>query len=165
MKTILVGTQPFQLSLYADSAMGRDVQPLFIPEIEGDWCVTLATAYRVGRLGKSVPEKYADRYIDAVGVVALMHPASVRPEAGTVPGWLSLMDSAVTSGRWLTEWRAEDVDGDSARALALASSIATLKTGDVIIPPNNRNRTCALKPGDIVTAEIGGEQVLRLKIK
>ena len=164
MKTILAGDAPLKLSLYADSAVGRDVQPLFIPEIEGDWCVTLMPAYRVGRLGKSVPAKYADRYIDAVSVVALMHPASVRPEAGAVPGWLSLMDSAVTTGRWLTQWQASDTEGDAASALSLASGIATLKTGDVIIPPV-KGRTVSLKPCDVITAEIGAEQVLRLKIR
>lgn len=164
MKTILVGTNPMQISLYADSAVGRDVQPLFIPGIEGDWCVTLVTAYRVGRLGKSVPEKYAERYIDAVSTVALMHPASLKPEAGSVPGWLSIMDSAVTAGRWLTEWNAAAGITDAARALSMASAHATVKTGDVIVP-DGAGRTYPLTPGDIVTAEIAGQQVLRLKIK
>ena len=74
------------------------------------------------------------------------------------------MDSAVTTGRWLTQWQASDTEGDAASALSLASGIATLKTGDVIIPPV-KGRTVSLKPGDVITAEIGAEQVLRLKIR
>lgn len=98
---MLVGRGALDISLYADSAVGRDVQPLFIPEVEGPWSVTLMPAFRVGRLGKSVPEKFAARYIDGVSVVALMHPTAIPPRAGAVPGWLSVMDSAVTTGHWL----------------------------------------------------------------
>lgn len=167
MKTIIVGEEPKQMSLYADSAAGRDVQPLFIPDEEGDWCVSLALAYRVGRLGKSIPEKFAGRYIDAVSIVALMHPQSVHPKAGEVPGWLSIMDSAVTTGRWLEPSYDDErcAESDVYRALASASSLATLKTGDIIIPPQRFPQPQRLKPNQIITASIGGEEVIHLKVK
>lgn len=212
---MLVGRGALDISLYADSAVGRDVQPLFIPEVEGPWSVTLMPAFRVGRLGKSVPEKFAARYIDGVSVVALMHPTAIPPRAGAVPGWLSVMDSAVTTGHWLpfdatatVQSAAADCvrthgpcvlavsttaiggvgthepcvptpgaaaispnDGASvssdggAAALARASAWATLKTGDVILPPCGEPLTLALVADTVITAAINGQQVIRLKVK
>ncbi len=181
MKVMLVGREPLEISLYADSAVGRDVQPLFIPNFGGEWSVTLAPACKVGRLGKSVPVKFASRYIDAVSVVALMHPTGLSPAAGTVPGWLSIMDSAVTAGHWLAandEWQWTVANGgdiarlpiaapsadEAAVALSRASAMATLKTGDVIVPPGEM-LTLPLAADTIITAAIDGEQVLRLKVK
>lgn len=167
MKTILVGNGPREVSLYADSAVGRDAQPLFIPDVDGAWCVSLALAYRVGRLGKCIPEKFGHRYIDGMSVVALLHPEALPPQAGAVPGWLSIMDSAVTTGRWI-EPRYDDgrcTETDALKALSDASALATLKTGDVIIPPQALAGAQRLEPNQILTASIGGEEVIRIKVK
>ncbi|MCM1452783.1 MAG: hypothetical protein NC102_11035 [Clostridium sp.] len=165
MKTILTGSSPRELSLYADSAVGRDVQPLFIPDEREDWRLTLAPAIRVGRLGKCIPEKFALRYIDAIGIVGLMHPGSVSLIPGQVPGWLSLMDSAVTTGAWMEEWDETDLPAGAARAVAIASEFSTLKTGDVIIPALGEAPEHILKPDILITATLGGRQALRIKVK
>ena len=51
-----------------DSALLKDGKPFFVP----DWCASVdlgaSLAVRICRLGKSIPERFAHRYYDAVTV-------------------------------------------------------------------------------------------------
>lgn len=172
MKAIVIQSDIDHSLMVADSAIGRDAAPLFLPD--GQWSGWLLPAFRIGRLGKCIAPKYAGRYIDACGIVLLMKPAQLTE----APRWLSYMDSAITTGRWV-ERGAEAVMEyagsrsaaampameDVAEAVAKVSAVATLRTGDLIIPVSAPLMAVALRPDTRITASIGGEQVLSVKVK
>lgn len=159
--------------LFADSAVGREAQPLFVPD--GEWVGCLRLAVRMHLLGKAISPAYAHRYADAWGVVLILRPVG----EAALPNWLGIMDNAVTVGRWqpLPEagalaYEAQLPDGQTVdvgpldiaeafEAVSQASQIATLKTGDIIIPPFAGQPEFQLHPGTRV--EVPG--LLSLKIK
>lgn len=172
MKAIVIDNDIDRSLMVADSAIGRDVAPLFLPD--GQWAGSLLPAYRIGRLGKCIAPKYAQRYIDACGIVLLIKPLG----AEHLPCWLSYMDSALTTGRWVAEAGDATMDyaglrgsaamppmQDVAEAVARVSAIATLRTGDLIIPSSTPLMAMELRPDTRITASIGAEQVLSLKVK
>lgn len=136
--------------LMADSVRRPDHRPLFRPEEpDAEMRISLRVAMRVDRLGKSIAERFADRYYGAAGIVAVISGRYFTPYS----------DDAVIEGRWMPLddpaleqplsfcgqplGRSLDIDRAHARhLLATASATATFKTGDVII-----------LPGDIIVAD------------
>lgn len=172
MKAIVISNDVDRSLLVADSAIGRDAAPLFLPD--GEWTGCLLPAFRIGRLGKCIAPKFAPRYIDACGIVLLMKPAGCEQ----APRWLSYMDSALTIGRWVERGGevAMDYAGlhavaampdlqDAAQAVAMVSAVGTLRTGDLVIPAAAPLLAAPLLPDTRVSASIGGEQVLSVKVK
>lgn len=172
MKAIVITDTISHSLMVADSAIGRDSMPLFLPD--GAWRGCLLPAFRIGRLGKHIAPKYAPRYIDACGIVLLISPAGEAQP----PCWLSYMDGALTTGRWVehaaeasmsyagqTGAAAMPPMADVAEALARISEVATLRTGDLIIPAASPLMAMELRPYTRIEASIGGEQVLAVKVK
>lgn len=167
------------LRLYADSAIGRDVMPLFIPDFPGGWYVRVCVAVRVNRLGKGISTRFAMRYADAISAVALMLPMSGSKEWDE-SGALTLLDSAVTTGRWqecnLTDLTTVSLQAgdtrhtfsaaefDIAIAISDVSRLATLRTGDILIL-DSTGIDLPLTPDTHIDAAINGETCLSLKIK
>lgn len=168
-----------KLRLYADSAIGRDVMPLFIPDIPGGWHARVCVAVRVCRLGKDISPKFAMRYVDAISLVALLLPDS-DVAAWDSSGALALLDSAVTTGRWhecnvgaISEIDVT-VNGEhrrlSAPDLGIAARVnevsrtATLRTGDFLII-DSTGLDLPLVPDTHIQAAIDGEACLSLKVK
>lgn len=160
--------------IIADSAIGRDAVPLFLPE--GEWTATPLWAFRIGRLGKSVSHKFALRYVDSFTVALLTAPAGAE-----IPAWVGFMDSALTPGRWLPAAEAgaaASVDFPHSaislspinierleHAIECVTEKGTIKTGDIIVLPAPESQPVALATGTIVTASVGDTEVLHLKIK
>lgn len=172
MKAIVIANDIDHSLMVADSAIGRDAQPLFLPD--GQWTGWLLPAFRIGRLGKCIAPKFAPRYIDACGIVLLIKPQGSEH----APCWLSYMDSAITTGRWVPQAAEASMEyagqlgaaslppmQDAADAVAKVSAVATLRTGDIIIPATAPLMAMELRPDTRVTASIGGEQVLSVKVK
>lgn len=171
MKTIITGHSQADIFLFADSAVGREVHPLFVPD--GEWVGCLRLAVRVQLLGKTISPAFVPRHLDSWGVVLIMRPAGV---AG-LPNWLGIMDSAVTVGRWLPldaplgyeavlpGGQAVTVGSfsldEACEAVSRASQLATLKTGDIIIPPFAGQPEFPLCPGTRVEVP----NLLSVKIK
>lgn len=173
------GLQLPRLRLYADSAIGRDVMPLFIPDIPGGWHARVCVSVRVHRLGKNISRKYAPRYVDALSLTALLLP-DTDAHAWDLSGYLSILDSGVTTGQWhetdiagLTTvdvhvndhhltFSAADLD-ISARVNAI-SRTATLRTGDILII-DSTGVDIPLVADTHITATINDFQCLALKIK
>lgn len=161
------------MSNIADSAMGRDVMPLFVPD--GQWHGCVALAYRVGRLGKNVREKFALRYVDALGAVLLLKPGTAQQPEVPRP-WLTILDSAVTTGRYMpfedvpvrleSASRSMLIDNHRAAVEAIVdvTRYGTVKTGDLIVP-------CAgmidvpLVIDSRIEASVNGETLLNVKVK
>lgn len=167
------------LRLYADSAIGRDVMPLFIPDIAGGWHARICLAVRVHRMGRHISPTFAMRYVDAVSLVALLLPDTAE-RAWEESGALALLDSAVTTGRWhecnvgtLSEINVT-VNGErrSFKAADLGipamvgdvSRTSTLRTGDMLII-DATGIDLALRPDMHITASIADFTCLSLKVK
>lgn len=122
MKLLLFDTLG-QIHVVPDSAIGRDSQPWFLPDFGLNWRGYEAAAMRVGRLGKGISPKFAERYVDAISTIWVA-------EADRCPA-LDFMDGRVVTGKWLPIEPTADLQA-LLPLLVEASRYATLKTGDII---------------------------------
>lgn len=141
------------LRLIADSAIGRNLQPWFLPDSGENWRGRFALGFRVGKLGKNVPPKFAPRHFDAMTLIWV-------PEADRFD-CLDFMDGAVVCGKWLP---IEQLPDRAADLLAKTSAWSTMKTGDIIaytlpVPatPININQH--------ISNTLNNEEVLNFNIK
>lgn len=108
-----------RVRVIADSAIGRNRQPWFIPEEGKNWRWRSALAYRVSKLGKNVSAKFIGRYIDAVTLLWVAEADDFDAS--------DYMDGAVVCGNWL------NLDSEfAADALSEFTRNATIKTGDIL---------------------------------
>lgn len=153
MKTIIIsgGSQRIPaVNIAPDSAISKDSRPVFLPDEGAPWQGDIVVAYRVCRLGKNIPARFAHRYYDAITVATVTRAAN-----DTLPEALALTaDGAVSIGTWheLTPEDREqgviqhtigfaggshtftDIDTGIANAIHHLSRYMTLKMGDIIIP-------------------------------
>lgn len=136
MKALLSEYNPAGFRLVADSAIGRNGQPWFVPDFGSGWRWKVMLAVRIGRLGKCIASKFARRYFDAMTL--LFVPDCDAPEA---PVLLGCMDGAIVCGEWSELADVVSVDGVGAADFgsfgfenfaALVSRCITLKTGDLL---------------------------------
>ena len=173
MKAIAVSVTAgrFSTRLYADSAIFRDVMPLFLPDVHAHWRGRVCLALRIGRLGKSVSETFAMRYVDAYTALSVQYTDA---DIDT-----STMDQAVMAGRWLDianlgreiSLRVDDAEAkydleslQIPEAIAHVSRYATIKTGDIIILADTDIDVPLEAPG-LLTAVVDGSECLRMKIR
>lgn len=153
-----------RLQLIADSAIGRNNHPVFLPDFitadPGAWVVEVMPAVQIGRLGKFIRPKFAARHISALLLAGWVRPAA----AESVAPITLLFDGALTRG---VEWPVDEgtvatpiqieaeyapirnaSDGNTKRRsvsiardqihaediVAFVSRFCTLKSGDIIIP-------------------------------
>lgn len=160
----------------ADSAVGRDTMPLFVPDLPLGWYARVCPAFRISRLGKHIAPRFALRYTDAVTAVCLL---CARDSAYITSGLAAIIDSAVTTGH-LVDWTPDtptldiDVDGAAVHvdtaAISLADTISgistatTIKSGDLVIF-EDIGAELPLLPGSRITADIAGTRCLNLKVR
>lgn len=172
------------VALIADSALVRVSTPLFVPDFARDWLLQIVPFVTIGRLGKSIPERFAHRYTEGFGLgVRLVPPTSGAMVnaalAATFDGEFApcepveipsendvLRIECRQSGAACNEVSVElpvadmHIDG----AVALVSRYVTLKTGDIISP-------CLLPVtfpavlDSLIEIELNGKHILTLKIK
>lgn len=150
MKIITIERTPGQpieswpsVNTYPDSAWLNRNLPLFIPNLEGQWTATPYAVVRISRLGKSIAQKFASRYYDAITVGLRINP----PEQWRKSQLAQCFDSAWVTGQWLSTPRiidhvtinghTEQVDTQSwliPRSIEALSHWMTLKNGDQIAP-------------------------------
>lgn len=170
------------VTLYADSAIGRDVMPLFLPDLPVDFHARMCVAARIAWLGKCVREKFAARYVDAISVVCVMVPDDSSPGVAELKrsGYMEVMDGAVTTGRWLDpplktadsliirvgeqERTCQVADLGIPAAVCAASAFSTIKTGDVIILGNTA-MDVPLRRGLDLTCSIDRQECLNLRVR
>ncbi|MDE5901251.1 MAG: hypothetical protein K2H33_07855 [Muribaculaceae bacterium] len=136
MKALICDCNPAGFRMVADSAIGRNGQPWFVPDFGSAWRWKVMVAVRIGRLGKCIAPKFARRYFDSMTL--LFVPECDAPEASVL---LGCMDGAAVCGSWVDI--TESVRVDSAESVgfhefgfealaALVSRCVTLKTGDLL---------------------------------
>lgn len=155
MKTLIFKTDG-SVRVLADSAVGRNRQPWFLPEFGADWKWHTAPAVRISRLGKGIRPEFAPRYADERTVVWL-------PEASGNPA-AEFMDGALVVGDWLPV-----ADGGlserECRAISTAAKFATLKQGDIIVIEPDDYQPVPIKINDKIHIESNGATILEFNIK
>ncbi len=186
MKTIILrrnSTSPIspfpEIINVPDSAVSRDWRPVFLPDDGSPWLGQILPAYRVCRLGKNIPERFATRYFDAVTLAVVAFPSE-----NTIPLSLALTaDGAVALGRWIEIPEAErgndtvynvshsnghiefsDNSAGICSALHSLSRCMTLKMGDIIIPFDD-GISVALDIDTEISATLDEVKVLEYRVK
>lgn len=144
MKIIRINNTSGRFALMADSAMRPDRRPLFLPQ--GQWRCHIRPAVRICRLGKNIAPQFACRYYDAFALTNYLAPA----QTPNVDPIFDMLDDTVVLGQWipLSEVPAQvNINGQTARVgfdsefiesfIAKLTVSATIKTGDIIILPND----------------------------
>lgn len=141
----------------ADSALLKDGKPFFIPDFMGRIDYETELVVRICRLGKSIPERFAHRYYDAVTVGIDFTARDVQKKAKDLgrPWTIAKgFDGSAVIGEWvsLTDGKAIqdlrfrlDINGETRQTgwsgdmlysvdelVAYISRFFTLKTGDLI---------------------------------
>lgn len=150
---LLLKTDTGRIRVIADSAIGRPVQPWFLPDYGENWRRRTAVAVRIGRLGKNFTRKYVGRYIDAMTKLWV-------PEADECPA-LDFMDSAVVCGRWIEP---EDVPDSLLDEVITVSRFATLKTGDVVAIITE-DEPLPIKSDTVESVSLLNHEIMKINIK
>lgn len=174
---------PLRLDIIADSAIVTYNKPVFLPDFTPHWTADIYPAYRVSRLGKGITPKFAPRYYDAVTLAMRLIPSHTIQELqqGHHPGGVtSLFDNCLAVGQWIP------IDPTNSPTLAIKapgidttlthnqtaiepilseiSHIATIKTGDILMPcriPMAANLT----PGIDITITLNNLPVLPIRLR
>ena len=141
----------------ADSALLKDRKPFFIPDHLGQIDYEAELVVRICKLGKTVPERFAHRYYDAVTVGIDFTARELQKklrEAGQPWDLCKGFDGAAALGEWVSKEKFRDVqamhfhldiNGQTVREgrtsdmifsidhiVSYISQFFTLKTGDII---------------------------------
>ena len=162
---------------YADSAIGRDCMPLFMPDAPAPLGLDVCPAVMISRLGHTVQPRFAMKYAGAVGAVAMLRCPDPDFDA-----MLPVIDSAITAGAWIPvdglpalidftavyeeNTRSAQFSFENLRFPSFLEKISrrtTIKTGDIIIFPP----FASFSPGKNrrLTASVAGHPSLNIKIK
>lgn len=156
-------TQPLPVWHVApDSALAVRRQPWFVPDDapDGRCTASLWLAAVISRLGRDIAPRFASRYYATVAVAA--HP---HIDAPGIPSWardgaVILSDSAAPAENIPADMRSH-LD----HAVALASKMSTLKTGDLILLPLPHAPIALAAPNDISITPVDGAPTLSIRIR
>lgn len=135
-----------------DSSILRTGQPFFIPDFSDEFRVFPSIAIKIGRLGKGIAERFAERYIAsyavACSVVGTTLLESLRSR-GLPWSRAAAFDKSCMTGNFsdnLTDvfriftdsaeitYRTEEIRMPVGKIISLISRDITLKEGDIILP-------------------------------
>lgn len=169
-----------RLQLIADSAIGRNNHPVFLPDFitadPGAWVVEVIPAVQIGRLGKFIRPKFAARHISAILLAGWVRPATADSAAPVT----LLFDGALTrgvemplneifpadsadscdeiSGKALLQIEAEyspirDASGENTKRESASIAREQIHAEDMVAFVS---RFCTLKSGDIIIPASAG---------
>lgn len=169
-----------RLQLIADSAIGRNNHPVFLPDFitadPGAWVVEVMPAVQIGRLGKFIRPKFAARHISAILLAGWVRPAT----ADSATPITLLFDGALTrgvemplneifpadsadscdeiSGNALLQIEAEyspirDASGENTKRESASMAREHIHAEDIVAFVS---RFCTLKSGDIIIPASAG---------
>ena len=175
-------TNPPHVTLYPSSAVIHGGKPFFLPDFGGPWSVRPAVALRLCRLGKSIDEKFAMRYVDAMAPVALFEPQEFAADpalAALVPAidctvafgpWQELPredEAALTATmRWLDrELTLTPAMISAPAAIASLSRYMTVQMGDALIPFSLPEMAAPVETESTFTLALGDAPPLAVRVK
>lgn len=193
MKALVTNTADLQLSplprvrAVADSAISRQREPIWLDTDSGGvMCAIVCPCYRIGRLGLNINARFARRYIDAVGLAALVVPEQYAAAPTDAPEILYVCNGAMVLGEetvpeqlgdeaWQLEVSATAGNGAAITrqittagmefvdlAVPRLSQLMTFKTGDRILDTGH-SLTITLGKGTHASGRLQSLQLLQCK--
>lgn len=141
----------------ADSSLLKDKKPFFIPEDLGQIDYETELVVRICRLGKSIPERFAHRYYDAVTVgidfTARELQRKLR-DAGQPWDLCKGFDGAAAIGDWMSVEKFRDIQSVRFRLDINGNTVQQGFSGDMLFKVDELiayiSRYFTLKTGDII---------------
>lgn len=172
-----------------DSALLKDNKPFFIPDFMGTIDYETELVVRICRLGKTIPQRFAHRYYDAVTVgidfTARQWQKELR-EKGLPWDLCKGFDHSAAIGQWIPMQEIDDIqqlhfhlningervqEGHTADMLfkvdeiiAYVSTYFTLKTGDLIFTGTPAG-VGPVHIGDYLEGYLGDKKVIEVRCK
>ncbi|MFO7880608.1 MAG: fumarylacetoacetate hydrolase family protein [Bacteroidota bacterium] len=175
--------------LKADSCLQKDSRPFFVPEFSNEMHHEIEIVLRIGKVGRSIAEKFASRYYDAftLGIDFTARDLQRNAKEKGLPWEISKsFDQSARIGKWLDpeplknkanvpfwlkrnhltvqEGNSLDMIFSPEQIIAYISQFMTLKTGDLIFTGTPKG-VGPVEPGDTITAGTGEKQILRFPVK
>ena len=185
MKIIVVthSEQGIGYHLIADSSLLTNNKPFFVPDFAPAFILHAGIAVRIHRLGKTIAERFAPRYYQSLAACGVVEATGV--EGNPFDARFTAFDGAFFLGEWhqkevlnaesgiaveaLSANNHADTSAtisfaDINREIAQASAYFTLKMGDILVL-GTHTAGHPLSIGEHISATIGGEQSLTIRIK
>lgn len=141
----------------ADSALLKDRKPFFIPDHLGQIDYEAELVVRICKLGKTVPERFAHRYYDAVTVGIDFTARELQKklrEAGQPWDLCKSFDGAAALGEWVSKEKFRDVQAMHFHLDINGQTVQEGRTSDMIFSIDHIvsyiSQFFTLKTGDII---------------
>lgn len=141
----------------ADSALLKDRKPFFIPDHLGQVDYEAELVVRICKLGKTVPERFAHRYYDAVTVGIDFTARELQKklrEAGQPWDLCKGFDGAAALGEWVSKEKFRDVQAMHFHLDINGQTVQEGRTSDMIFSIDHIvsyiSQFFTLKTGDII---------------
>lgn len=141
----------------ADSALLKDRKPFFIPDHLGQIDYEAELVVRICKLGKTVPERFAHRYYDAVTVGIDFTARELQKklrEAGQPWDLCKGFDGAAALGEWVSKEQFRDVQAMHFHLDINGQTVQEGRTSDMIFSIDHIvsyiSQFFTLKTGDII---------------
>ena len=141
----------------ADSALLKDRKPFFIPDHLGQIDYEAELVVRICKLGKTVPERFAHRYYDAVTVGIDFTARELQKklrEAGQPWDLCKGFDGAAALGEWVSKEKFRDVQSMHFHLDINGQTVQEGRTSDMIFSIDHIvsyiSQFFTLKTGDII---------------
>ena len=141
----------------ADSALLKDKKPFFIPDFMGRIDYEAEVAVRISRLGKTIPERFAHRYYDAVtvGIDFTARELQQKLRANGEPWDLCKgFDGSAALGEWVSVDKFRDVQAQHFHLDINGNTVQEGRTSDMLFSIDSLiayiSRFFTLKTGDIL---------------
>lgn len=141
----------------ADSALLKDRKPFFIPDHLGQIDYEAELVVRICKLGKTVPERFAHRYYDAVTVGIDFTARELQKklrEAGLPWDLCKGFDGAAALGEWVSKEKFRDVQAMHFHLDINGQTVQEGRTSDMIFSIDHIvsyiSQFFTLKTGDII---------------
>lgn len=141
----------------ADSALLKDRKPFFIPDHLGQIDYEAELVVRICKLGKTVPERFAHRYYDAVTVGVDFTARELQKklrEAGQPWDLCKGFDGAAALGEWVSKEKFRDVQAMHFHLDINGQTVQEGRTSDMIFSIDHIvsyiSQFFTLKTGDII---------------
>ena len=141
----------------ADSALLKDKKPFFIPDFMGRIDYEAEVAVRISRLGKTIPERFAHRYYDAVtvGIDFTARELQQKLRANGEPWDLCKgFDGSAALGEWVSVDKFRDVQALHFHLDINGNTVQEGRTSDMLFSIDSLiayiSRFFTIKTGDIL---------------
>lgn len=167
----------------ADSAVTNTGKPFYVPEGKGKVTVSMGPAVKISRLGKSISEKFSDRYYEEFGPAlhfklpdykrelqerGLSTDASINFDKSLVVGRMLPINEMkglclYKNGEKVASWKTQNSKFSLGEVIQEISLMNTLKMGDLILP--GLSEEIEIKEGDKLEVMLNDIQAFQVKVK